>query len=124
MEWLLAARILLGAVMLLALWMVIGGLMDMQRINTQDPEVLELLGTVRRLDGNGRTAALTVISEDEVLHVSCKLPGRYMVTDLVPLLWRRGSLEAVAVKTITRGQRRFLLGILLLAGAAAALMML
>lgn len=124
-DWLLAVRVLLGLGMLGALWMIISGLMDMQRINTQDQEVLELLGTLRRLEADGRNAQLTITTENEVLHVTCRLHGKHhAVTDLVPVLWRKGSMEAVAVATIARGQRRFLLGILLLAAAAARMLLL
>lgn len=122
---LLAARILLGIGMISAFGMVISGLIDMQRINTQDPDVLELTGTVRRLDDEGRRAQLIITADDEVFRVRCSLHGgRCQVTDLVPVLWRRGSDEAVAAETIARGQRRFLLGILLLTAAVAAMLML
>lgn len=124
MDWLLAARVLLGLGMAGSLWMIISGLIDMQRINTQDEDVLELVGTVRRLDADGRKAQLNIAVEDEVLHVNCLLPGkRHAVTDLVPVMWRKGSMDAVAAATITHGQRRFLFGVLLLAGLAAAMIM-
>lgn len=124
MDWLLAVRVLLGLGMIGSLWMVVSGLIDMQRINTQDEDVLELVGTVRRLGVDGRKAQLNIKVEDEVLRVNCLLPGkRHAVTDLVPVLWRKGGMDAVAEATITRGQRRFLLGILLLAGMATAMIM-
>ena len=124
MEWLLAVRVLLGLGIAGWLWMIISGLIDMQRINTQDENVLELVGTIRRLDADGRRVQLNIKVEDEVLYVNCLLPGkRHAVTGLAPVMWRKGSMEAVAAAPITRGQRRFLFGILLLAGLAAAMIM-
>ena len=103
MEWLLAVRVLLGLGMAGSLWMIISGLIDMQRINTQDENVLELVGTIRRLDADGRRVQLNIKVEDEVLYVNCLLPGkRHAVTDLVPVMWRKGSMEAVAAATITQ----------------------
>lgn len=123
----LIVKLLLGAAALVAMWFMVKGLIDMQRVNTTDAQVLEVNGLVRQLTPHGRydmTAVMTVCVDDEVSHVDCILPGpwlgkaAYRVTDLVPILWRKGEPRAVAVQTIRDGQRMFLVGIAALTLAA------
>lgn len=125
MEWM--AQLLLGAAALVCLWFIIRGLIEMQRINAGAPDVVETQGVVRQVQPHGRFDSLAVLTlnvEDEVVHVDCVLPGpwlgrrKHRVTDMVPVLWRRGDKRAVAVQTIRDGQRMFLVGFLALAMAA------
>lgn len=113
------AKIMLAMAALVALWFVIRGLMDMQSVNGADEEVLELSGVVRQLTPHGRYDAMAVLTlnvDDEVVHADCLLPGawigrrKYQVTDLIPVLWRRGEAKAVAVQSIRDGQRMFVVG--------------
>lgn len=129
MELMLIAKLLLGAAALVCLWFIVKGLIDMQRVNTSDSDVLELQGVVRQVEPHGRfdsQAVVTLNVEDEVLHVECLLPGPWFgrrshrVTDVVRVLWRRGEKRAVAVQTIRDGQRMFILGFLSLVAAALA----
>lgn len=120
---------LLAAAGLVSLGVMVRGLIDMQRINTADGDVIETRGIVRRLTGRKghRTKAeLTLNVDDTAQTVECLLPGkrRHRVTDVVPVYWRRGEPHAVAVSTIRGGQGRFLLGFLALAAAAVAAVML
>lgn len=119
----LTAKLLLGAAALVSLWFMVKGLIDMQRVNTTDAQVLEVEGLVRRVSPHGRydtMAVLTISVEDTVAHVDCLLPGpwfgrrQHHVTDLVRVLWRRGEPRAVAVQTIRDGQRMFIIGIIAL----------
>lgn len=123
----LTAKVTLAMAALVALWFVIRGLMDMQRVNTADENVLEVSGLVRQVTSHGRfdsMAVLTLNVEDEVVHVDCLLPGawlgrkRYRVTDIIPVLWRRGETKAVAVQSIRDGQRMFVIGFAALVLAA------
>lgn len=116
----LVVQLLLGAAAMVAIWFMVRGLIDMQRVNTADVQVMEVQGLVRQLTPHGRfdmLAVLTVCVDDEVSHVDCILPGpwlgksAYRVTDLVPILWRKGEPRAIAVQTIRDGQRMFLIGI-------------
>lgn len=113
------AKVLLAGAMLISLGFIVRGLLDMQRVNTADPDVVELRGVVRELSkgrGGSMEATLTLNPGDEVCHVQCTLPGpwlcgrRRQVTDLVRVLWRRGDATAVAVQTIRDGQAMFILG--------------
>lgn len=133
MELLLIGKVLLGAAALICLWFIVKGLIDMQRINTSDSDVMELQGVVRMVEPHGRfdsQAVVTLNVEDEVLHVECLLPGpwfgrrNHRVTDIVRVLWRRGDKRAVAVQTIRDGQRMFLTGFLALVAAALVYVML
>lgn len=123
------AKVLLAGAVLISLWFVIRGLLDMQRINTADPEVLELQGVVRDMQPAAKgnvEATLTLNVGEEVCHVQCLLPGpwlwgrRRQVTDLVRVHWRRGEMRAVAAQTISDGQLMFILGF---AGLAAAVLL-
>ncbi len=123
----LVAKLALGAAALVAVWFIIRGLMDMQAIDTADKDVVELQGVVRRVAPHGRfdqMAVLTITANDEVRHVDCLLPGpwvgkrRHRVTDLVRVLWKKGSARAVALETLRNGQRMFLIGFISLALAA------
>lgn len=123
----LVAQLLLGAAALVCVWFVVRGLIDMQRINTSDPNVLEMDGVVRQVSPHGRydsDAVITLNVEDEVIHVDCRLPGPWIgrrnhrVTDMVRVFWRRGDKRAVAADTIRDGQRMFLIGFVLLAASA------
>ena len=115
----LFAQLTMGLAALVALWFVVRGLMDMQRINSADDEVLELSGLVRQITPHGRYDSMAVVTlnvEDDVVHVDCLLPGpwfgrkRHRVTDLVTVLWRRGEKRAVALQTVRDGQRMFIVG--------------
>ena len=123
------AKILLAAAALISLAYFVKGLLDMQRVNTADPEVLELQGVVRELrdvGGGAAEATVTLNADDEVVHVQCHLPGPWLVgrkrqvTDLVRVLWRKGDKRAVAAETIADGQTMFILGF---AGLAAAVLL-
>lgn len=124
------AKVLLALSALISVWFVIKGLMDMQRVNTADPAVIELQGVVRELRHGGSQAIVTINAGEEVRHVLCDLPGpwiagrRRQVTDLVPVLWRRGENRAVAAETIRDGQTMFIIGFAALALAAVLYMML
>ena len=127
------AKVLLGGAALISLWFTVRGLIDMQRVNTADPDVLELQGVVRELQtmsGGAVDATITLNAGDEVRHVRCLLPGPWLlgrkrqVTDLVRVLWRRGDQRAVARETIRDGQAMFILGFAGLALAALLYMIL
>lgn len=127
MELMMIGRVLLGAAALVCLWFIVKGLIDMQRINAGDSDVLELQGIVRHVGPHGRfdsQAVVTLNVEEEVRHVECLLPGpwfglrNHRVTDIVRVLWRRGDKRAVAVQTIRDGQKMFLIGFLSLVAAA------
>ena len=129
----LTAKLLLGAGALIALWFMIRGLIDMQRVNTTDPQVLEVEGLVRQLTPAGRGDAMAVLTlnvDDEVNHVDCLLPGpwfsgrKHRVTDLVRVWWRKGDPRAVAAQTIVDGQRMFLLGVVSLTVIVVCFMLL
>lgn len=120
----LAGKVMLAAAAAVSLWFMLRGLMDMQRMNTADPEVLEIQAVIRELTPHGRfdqLAVVTISLEEEVKHVDCILPGgwfgakRRQVTDFVRVLWRKGDVRAVALQTIRDGQTMFILGILSLA---------
>lgn len=115
----LFAKVTLGLAALVALWFVIRGMMDMQRINSTDEDVIEVSGLVRQLTPRGRYDTMAVVTlnvEDEVIHVDCLLPGpwfgrkRHQVTDLVKVLWRKGEKHAIAQQTVRDGQRMFIVG--------------
>ena len=127
MELELLAKMLLGAAVVVCLWFIVRGMIEMQRINASAEDVLELQGVVRQVTPlvNGDCQAVLTLNVDEdVLHVDCVLPGpwlagrRHQVTDIVPVLWRRGDRRAVALQTIRDGQRMFLIGFVSLAAAA------
>lgn len=133
MELVLVSKALLGAAALICLWFIVRGMIDMQRINAGAEDVLETQGVVRqvRLLRHGDCqAVLTLNVEADVIHVDCVLPGpwffgrRHRVTDIVPVLWRRGDKRAVAVQTIRDGQRMFLIGFIALAAVALAYVLL
>ena len=120
----LAGKVMLGAAAAVSLWFMARGIMDMQRVNTADPEVVELLGVVRQVTPRGKfdvQAVVTINAEEEVRHVDCLLPGKWFsrktwqVTDFVRVLWRKGETRAVAVQTIRDGQVMFIVGIVALA---------
>ncbi|MBR3763029.1 MAG: hypothetical protein IKK57_00585 [Clostridia bacterium] len=120
----LAGKGMLALAAALSLWFMARGLMDMQRVNTADPDVLELQGIIRQLTPRGRydmQAVVTIQAEDEVKHVDCLLPGGWLkgrkrqVTDFVRVYWRRGDARAVAVQSVRDGQIMFIIGILALA---------
>ena len=129
MEIEMLAVLLMGAAALVSVGFIIFGLIDMQRMNASASDVMELQGVIRQMqmqeDGDVH-AVLTLNVEEDVLHVDCTLPApwfgkaKYRVTDLVPVLWRRGDKRAVAQETIRNGQRMFLIG---LAGLTAAALM-
>ncbi len=133
MDLVLTAKLLLGAAACICIWFMVAGLIEMQRINAGAEDVVETQGVVRQLQPQGRYdshAVLTLNVQDEVVHVDCILPGpwfgrsKYRVTDLVPVLWRRGDKRAIAVQTIRNGQRMFLIGVVGLAVAALMFVML
>lgn len=118
MDYILAVKTLMAGAVLICLWFMVRGLIDMQRINTADKDVLELKATVRQLTflGHDWDAVLTLNVDDDVVHVSCRLPGSWFgrktrqVTDWVRVYWRRGDKQAVAEETLRYGQRAFLVG--------------
>ncbi len=123
----LISKLLLAAAAVVSVWFLIRGLIDMQRVNTADGDVLEVRGVVRQLKRHGRfdsQAVVTLNVDDIVVHVDCLLPGpwfgrkKHQVTDVVRLLWRRGETQAVAVDTIRDGQRMFIIGFAALTLAA------
>lgn len=129
----MAGKVMLGAAAAVSLWFMARGIMDMQRVNAADPEVLELLGVVRQLTSRSRDdllAVVTINAGDDVRQVDCVLPGgwfgrrKWQVTDFVRVLWRRGDARAVAVQTIRDGQTMFIVGIvaLVMSGVLAVLM--
>ena len=133
MELMLIARVLMGAAVLVCLWFIVKGLIDLQRVNTGDSSVLEVQGVVRQVTPSGRfdsEVVLTLNVEDEVHHVDCRLPGPWIgrrnhrVTDVVRVYWRMGDKRAVAVDTIRDGQRMFLIGFVGLAITALMLFLL
>ena len=118
-----AVQILLAAAAALSLLFMVKGLVDMQKINAADANVLEVQGVVRKATprGSGMMAVVTLNVEGEVRYVDCMLPGplfgrcRYQATDFVRVLWRRGDARAVSVHTIRQGQAMFIIGIMALA---------
>ena len=131
MEWI--AKLLLGAAALVSLWFVIRGMIDMQRVNAADSDVVEATGVVRQVHPRGRfdqQGVVTLNVDDQVVHVDCVLPApwfsfrRWQVTDLIPVLWRRGDARATAVATIRDGQRMFIIGVAALAAVAVLFVLL
>lgn len=125
----LMAKLFMAAAAAVSLWFIVKGLMDMQRVNTADSEVLLVQGVVRQLRPLGRSgemAVATVNVDDAVVHVECMLPGPWFgrkkrrVTDIVPLYWRRGDTSAVSADTISDGQKMFIIGF---AGLALTVLM-
>ena len=121
------AKVLLCAAALICVWFMVRGMIDMQRINTEDSDVLELPGVVRQVKPHGRFDSLAVVTlntEEGVHQVDCVLPGpwfgqpKHRVTDLVRVFWRRGDARAVAANTIRDGQRMFIIGVVGIAIAA------
>ena len=123
---LMISKLLMAAAAVIGLGFMVKGLIDMQRINAAAPDVLELPAVVRQLtpDGKDMNAMLTLNVEDEVVHVSCHLPGPWFgrskrqVTDLVRVYWRKGDKRAVAAETIRDGQRMFIIGFVALTAIA------
>lgn len=122
-EWIAGGLLITAAA--LCLWLLVTGLIDMQRINAGDSDVIETQGVVRQVHRKGVNvlAVVTLNVDDEVVRVDCPMHcpllafSRPRVTDMVPVLWRRGESSAVAVSTIRKGQRRFLTGFIGLAAA-------
>lgn len=120
MDWNMVEIGVLAAAGLICVWFIIRGLIEMQRINAGDSDVVEVQGVVRqtRRSSAGVRAVVTLNVDDEVLHADCMLPRKWFsrrvarVTDVVTVLWHKRESYAVAVQTIRNGQRLFLIGIL------------
>ena len=125
-------QVFLGVVALASFGMIIRGLIDMQRINCGESDVLTLRGVIWQMEAlpHGEARACVRLNVDEeVVHVDCMLLApwytwrRRRVTDLLTVYWRKGEKQAIAADLIRAGQRSFLLGILLLTLAALVFVM-
>lgn len=133
MEGWMMIQALPGVAIALSLLLVVRGLWLIQRANAAEEDVLQVNAVVREIVHIGWFSSqvmLTLPLEDLVLHVPCRVPrgrlagGKARVTDVVPVLWRRGAMEAVALQTIRIGQVMLVTGFAAMMCTALAWVML